>query len=64
MDLGDLIQFLVVDCDSDAARFLLNTYEGAQLRRRRVQDEASGEVGVQDGAAVEARSCENSTMEC
>ena len=27
-------------------------------------DEASGEVGVQDGAAVKARSRENSTMEC
>ena len=29
-----------------------------------VLDEASGEAGVQDGAAVEARSRENSIMEC
>ena len=31
-DLGDLIQFLVVDCDSDAARFLRDTYERARPR--------------------------------
>ena len=29
-----------------------------------VLDEASGEVGVQDGAGVKGRSRENSTMEC
>ena len=31
-DLGDLIQFLIVDCDSDAARFLWDAHEGTGPR--------------------------------
>ena len=31
MNLGDLIQFLLVDCDLNAAGFLRNAYEGAGM---------------------------------
>ena len=50
--LGDLIQLLVVDCDTDAAGFLWNTHEGARPRLRGVLNEAGGEIGVQDGICL------------
>ena len=48
-DLVDLVQFLTVDCDSDAAVFIWNAYEGAGPRRRGVLHDAGGEVRVQHG---------------
>ena len=48
-NFGDLIQFLVVDCNSNAIGFLRNTYEGGRPPRRGVLDEAGGKVRVQDG---------------
>ena len=46
---GDLVQFLVVDCDSDDTRFLVDAHEGARPRRRGVLNEAGCEIGVQNG---------------
>ena len=48
-NLGDLVQFLVVDCGSDATRFRRDAHEGARPRRRRVLNETSREIGVQNG---------------
>ena len=48
-NLDDLVQFLVVDCDSDATRFLRDAHEGARPRRRGVLNEADCEIGVQNG---------------
>ena len=51
-NLGDLVQFLVVDCDSDATRFLRDAHEGAQPRRRGVLNETGREIGVQNGVCL------------
>ena len=48
-NLGDLVQFLVVDCDSDATRFLRDAHEGAGPRRRGVLNETGRKIGVQNG---------------
>ena len=48
-NLGDLVQFLVVDCDADAIRFLRDPHEGARPRRRGVLNETGREIGVQNG---------------
>ena len=48
-DLGDLVELLVVDCDTDAARLFWDAHKGARPRRRGVLNEAGREVGVQDG---------------
>ena len=48
-DLGNLVELLVVDCDTDAARFFWDAHKGARPRRRGVLNEAGREVGVQDG---------------
>ena len=51
-NFGNLVQFLVVDCESDAARSLRDAHEGARPRRRGVLDEAGCEIGVQDGVCL------------
>ena len=51
-DLGDLVQFLVVDCDSDATRFLRDARKGARPRRRGVLNAAGCEIGVQNGVCL------------
>ena len=48
-NLGDLVQFLVVDCDSDATRFLRDAHGRARPRRRGVLNETGREIGVQNG---------------
>ena len=48
-DLGDLVELLIVDCDTDAARFFWDAHKRARPRRRGVLNEAGREVGVQDG---------------
>ena len=48
-NLGDLVQFLVVNGDSDAPRFLRDAHEGPRPRLRGVLNEAGREVGVQNG---------------
>ena len=48
-NLGDLVQFLVVDCDADAARFLRDAHKRARPRRRGVLNETGREIGVQNG---------------
>ena len=48
----DLVQFLVVDCDSDATRFLRDAHEGASPRARRRLNEAGGNMRVQDGVCL------------
>ena len=48
-NLGDLVQFLVVHCDSDPARFLRDAHGGARPQRRGVLNEAGREIGVQIG---------------
>ena len=44
-----LFKFLVVDCDSDATRFLRDAHEGARPRRRGVLNETGREIGVKNG---------------
>ena len=39
---------LVVDCDSDATRFLRDAHEGARRRRRGVLNETGREIRVQN----------------
>ena len=51
-NLGDLVQFLVVDCYLDAIRFLRDAHEGARPRRRRVLNELGCEIGVQNGVCL------------
>jgi hypothetical protein len=48
-DLGDFIQFLVVDRDPNASGFLWNAHEGAGPGRCGVLDETGGEIRVKDG---------------
>ena len=48
-DLGDLVQVLVVDCDSDAARRFGDAYQGARPRGAGMLDEASSNVGIKNG---------------
>ena len=45
-DLSDLVQVLVVDGDSDAARF--DAYQGARPRRRGMLNESGSSVRVED----------------
>ena len=49
MNLGDPVQCLVVDCNSDATRFLRDAYEGATPRRRGVLNETGREIEVRNG---------------
>ena len=51
-NLGDLVQFLVVDCDSDATRFLRDAHKEARPRRRGVLNEAACEIGIQNGVCL------------
>ena len=48
-NLGDLVQFLVVDCGADATRLLRDAHKGARPRRCGVLNETGREIGVQDG---------------
>ena len=48
-DLGDFVRVLVVDGDSDAARFFWDAYQGARPRGSGMLDEAGSNVGVEDG---------------
>ena len=48
-DLGDLVQFLVFDCDMDAARLLWYTYQGTRPRGSGMLDETGCNVGVENG---------------
>ena len=51
-NLGDLVQFLVVDCDSDATQFARDAHEGARQRRRGLLNEAGCEIGVQNNVCL------------
>ena len=48
-DLGDLVQFLVVDCDADAARHFWYAYQGTRPRESGMLDETGCNVGVENG---------------
>ena len=56
-NLGDLAQFLVVDGDTDATRFLGDAHEGARPRRRGVLNETGREIGVQNGVYLFGEDC-------
>ena len=45
-NLGYLVQFLVVDCDSDVTRFLRDAHKGDRPRRRGVLNEVGCEIGA------------------
>lgn len=46
---GDFIQFSVIECDSDDARYLWNTYEWARPWRCRMLGDVGSYVGVKNG---------------
>ena len=48
-DLGDLVQFLVVDCDTDAVRLCWYIYRGTRPRGSGMLDETGCNVGVENG---------------
>ena len=51
-DFCDLVQFLIVNRDSDATEFLTNAYEGARPWRSGVLHETGGEIRVENGLGL------------